>query len=417
MGYLAPYQPHPKQAAFHADPARYCSASAGIGGGKTFAGPPKAWARIAKTRREKRGFLHFWVIAPDFPLGKPQRRAWFQYIGGAGSPIVEDWKKTERELWLRSAEGKQKTLIEFKSADNPDSLVAVGLDGLWLDEPARIDEEAWLNLRARLSRRAGWAIFTGTPKGRNWYYEYLIKPALEGNPEYGCHTWFTSDNPYYPPEEVEKARRELPPAFFRREYEASFDAFLGQVYEEWNPSIHVTGDAPADVVETRYGVDFGFRDPNVFVCGKRDGSGLWTVVGEFVKAGQAEDQLAASAKEFAATYGAGTWFCDSEDARAMNALRRAGLSVRPANKKAVIDGIRTVSKALRVIDGKPGLKIHRRCSRTLGEFPAYRWREGAKHEEPVKDNDHAMDALRYMLHTPSQQAASIPGHVPVPGLD
>lgn len=68
--------------------------------------------------------------------------------------------------------------------------------------------------------------------------------------------------------------------------------------------------------------------------------------------------------------------------------------VREANN-AVLDGIRNTAVALTA--GK--IKICECCTNTLAEFSAYRWDENAREDRPIKENDHAMDDMRYFVNT------------------
>jgi hypothetical protein len=70
--------------------------------------------------------------------------------------------------------------------------------------------------------------------------------------------------------------------------------------------------------------------------------------------------------------------------------RRGGYNVIPA-KNDVLDGIRLVGAALHA--GR--LKFHKSCADTLREFALYRWNLNAAGDAPVKENDHAMDDIRY----------------------
>jgi hypothetical protein len=67
------------------------------------------------------------------------------------SPLVKKWNASKLRLWPYG-----NILIEFKSAERPERLVARGLDGAWFDEAARCPQVAWANLRARLADRQGW---------------------------------------------------------------------------------------------------------------------------------------------------------------------------------------------------------------------------------------------------------------------
>ena len=106
---------------------------------------------------------------------------------------------------------KNGALIEVKSADNPEALVAVGLDLLIITEAALVKQEAWeISLRPRLSSpgRLGMAIFNGTPKGKNWFYHLYLRGQDMNQPDWKSWNKPTLDNPYIDPAEIEKAKTE-----------------------------------------------------------------------------------------------------------------------------------------------------------------------------------------------------------------
>ena len=83
--------------------------------------------------------------------------------------------------------------------------------------------------------------------------------------------------------------------------------------------------------------------------------------------------------------------CDPSAASFIQCIRRHGkFTVQPA-KNDVVSGIRLVSDCIK--DGR--IRINRRCRDTLREINLYRWDEKAGKDAPVKENDHAMDDMRY----------------------
>ena len=85
--------------------------------------------------------------------------------------------------------------------------------------------------------------------------------------------------------------------------------------------------------------------------------------------------------------------CDPSAASFIECIRRHGVfNVVPA-KNDVMSGIRKVGDA--ISEGK--IKISRSCTDTLREFTLYRWDEKSGADCPVKENDHAMDDIRYFV--------------------
>lgn len=136
--------------------------------------------------------------------------------------------KNESDLTLTFFNG---STISLRGADNFDSLRGVGLDFLVMDEFADIKPEAWFEvLRATLSDRQGRALFTGTPKGRNWAYDLYQRGLDEAQPEWASFSYTTIEGGNVSPEEVEQARQELDQLTFEQEFEASFVSFEGRAY-------------------------------------------------------------------------------------------------------------------------------------------------------------------------------------------
>jgi PBSX family phage terminase large subunit len=85
---------------------------------------------------------------------------------------------------------------------------------------------------------------------------------------------------------------------------------------------------------------------------------------------------------------------DPSAASFIAALRKRGFTVIQANND-VMDGIRRVAEYLR----SGAIKIHRDCHDCIEEFGLYRWDEKSTEDKVIKENDHAMDDIRYFVNT------------------
>lgn len=132
--------------------------------------------------------------------------------------IVAKVNKSERCIELVNG-----SLIKFGSADNPDSLLGEGYDGLVLDEAARIEERVWQEtLYPALSDKRGWADLISTPKGKNWFYRLFCRGNDNQYPDYKSFHFPSSDNPYLDLEVLEQMRLDLPEDIYRQEILAEF---------------------------------------------------------------------------------------------------------------------------------------------------------------------------------------------------
>jgi predicted phage terminase large subunit-like protein len=125
--------------------------------------------------------------------------------------------------------------IYVRGADRPDTLRGVSLTYAVLDEVADIKPEAWEQvIRASLSDKKGSALFLGTPKGRNFFYD-LFKLGESGeDPDWKSWHFTTADNPLIDPSEIESAKKTLSTFAFKQEFMASFSNAGSDVFkEEW----------------------------------------------------------------------------------------------------------------------------------------------------------------------------------------
>jgi phage terminase large subunit-like protein len=125
--------------------------------------------------------------------------------------------------------------IYVRGADRPDTLRGVSLTFAVLDEVADIKPEAWEQvIRASLSDKKGRAMFIGTPKGRNWFYDLFKLGQSDTDSDWKSWHFTTKDNPLIDPTEIESAKKTLSSFAFKQEYMASFDNAGSDVFkEEW----------------------------------------------------------------------------------------------------------------------------------------------------------------------------------------
>lgn len=123
--------------------------------------------------------------------------------------------------------------IYVRGADRPDTLRGVSLTYAVLDEVADIKPETWEQvIRASLSDKKGRAMFIGSPKGRNWFYDLF--QLGEDNKDSDWKSWHftTQDNPLIDPEEIASAKKTLSSFAFKQEYLASFSNAGSDIFKE-----------------------------------------------------------------------------------------------------------------------------------------------------------------------------------------
>lgn len=186
MRIVIPYRPTPMQQRFHGSPARFKLLRAGRRAGKTVAAVNELIRAACRTPG------HFWVVGPTYPILLTAERIFREFLPDV---IVQRHSQSERSYTLVNG-----SLIEFRSGHHPETLVSVGLNGVLIDEAARLRRDAWEeNLRATLADRRGWAVFVTTPRGvANWVYDmHATYPEVYGD-DFAEFVFKTVDNTAVP---------------------------------------------------------------------------------------------------------------------------------------------------------------------------------------------------------------------------
>lgn len=132
-----------------------------------------------------------------------------------------EWVKNESELYVRFGNG---SLLNIKGADNPDSLRGANAHRVAFDEWALINPVVWEEMYRPIiyQEKNRWAAFLFTPKGQNHAYTGYNNAVID--PQSFATTLSAEKSGIIPADELEKARREMTPAFFAQEFLCSFVA-------------------------------------------------------------------------------------------------------------------------------------------------------------------------------------------------
>jgi PBSX family phage terminase large subunit len=377
-----------KQALFLQSDSPTVAFQGGAGTGKTFALCLKA-LKLSQDNPGSRGMI---VSASYRQL---QRSVWPHLLGiGAALGLREKWeyRKSDAELVLPNG-----SVVWLASAENPESLLGADLAWLCGDEPALWKYDAFKYIVGRL-RQPGFltqAAFTFTPKGRNWAWEEF------GQPHDGLEVIRASslENPFVDVAYKLRLLRTYPKGsvWWRQEVEGDYVAYEGLVYGAFDQEKHVRRP-PEDAVFVWGGLgqDWGWAHPGVLLAGRQDRDGVLWITEEVYEPEKSLDWWADQAARLVREQEATQDFCDPSEPGSIDHHRRNGVPAGKADN-AVIPGIQAV--ASRLTSGK--LFVSPDCLGTIRELLGYCWkrnRDGtSKPDEPEKVNDHAMDALRYLV--------------------
>lgn len=363
----------PHQAKAISSHKRFIALIGGTGGGKTYTGPMWLYQEISKFPKEQ-----FFIIAPTYKM----------LIRATAPTLVEIFRGTQAEGEYKPSLGQYILptggVIWFGSADRPETLEAGQYKAAWLDEAGQMKYQVWVVIQARLGQKLGRALLTTTPYAMNWLYLEFYKRFIANDSDYDVIQFVSTDNPLYPKEEYERAKATLDLRLFEMRYKGLFRKMEGLCYPDFNTN-HIIDDfkIPEDW-RRGGGMDFGFNNPSVVLYGAIDNDDVLYICKEIYKKGSLLSDLASIMEKEIMTY------ADPSGKQHIEELLALGVEIESADNE-VNAGIEKVNE--RIKTGR--FKIFKSCKNTIDEFETYHWIEGR--DKPEKENDHCMDALRYLI--------------------
>jgi phage terminase large subunit len=252
-----PYRPRPLQRAIHAvlEAYRFVVAVCHRRFGKTVMAVNHL-LKCALLCQKERG--RFYYIAPTYRQGKAVAWDYLKHFAA----VVPGVQFNESELRIDLPNGAQ---VRIFGADNPDSLRGLYADGVVLDEYGLMAPNVFSEvIRPLLSDRQGWAMFIGTPNGKNQFYD-IAQKAKSGEAGWFFSEYRASQTGIVPAEELMAARSVMTSDEYLQEFECSFEASVkGAVYARELQQAREDGRVtqvpydPALPVDTNW--DLGYRD-------------------------------------------------------------------------------------------------------------------------------------------------------------
>lgn len=307
------------------------------------------------------------------------------------------WRRTDKILEVRRA-GVVNYFEVFGGKDESSFALIQGrtLAGVLLDEVVLMPRSFVEQALTRCSVDGARLWFSCNPDTpQHWFYTEWICKAHEHN---ALHLHFEmTDNPGLSKKTLERYQTMFTGVFYDRYIRGLWVAAEGLIYEFGEQQI--TDDIP-DCGEYYISVDYGTLNPF--------SAGLWCVAdgkavriaeyyysGRDKKAQKTDEEYCDEIIKLAGDKPIKHIIVDPSAASFITALRRRGaFSVRDA-KNDVLDGIRITGRMLK--NGQ--ILIHRSCKDSIREFGLYRWDDDATTDKPIKENDHAMDEIRYFANT------------------
>lgn len=470
------FDPHVGQLTIMESPARFKVCSCGRRFGKSFIGgneliPCSILAHKMQNFLKSEGKRHeYWIVGPEYADSEKEFRVFYNkatklgmefdrpgtyYSAQTGDMVVSLWNGA--------------FILQAKSEARPTSLVGEALSGVIMAEAAKQKESTWTQLiRPALSDMTGWALFTTTPEGKNWLYRLYLDAIKKDNKAWAgfkMPSWINSTIPGFVPtidahakrlmhlmsehpeysafeiitkeglviaDEVAQMANDLTIPMFQQEVAAEFTDFVGKVFKGFDEETHSRFLPYNPGWETVAAVDYGYRNPNVWLLIQIGPWGEINVIDELYQENLAPEEFANEIlRRGLLPDNCSEFYPDPAlpgyTATLENIFRKAGKKAiaRPHTGGELVDRLNLIRLALkqRITDTelnqpnwkshppspdlrRPRLMISSRCPMTLYEMGEYRYPEKKdenqetsikRFELPMKKDDHTPEALGRFL--------------------
>jgi phage terminase large subunit len=287
--------------------------------------------------------------------------------------------------------------IYFKSLDEPEKIKSLNLNIAWLEEATEFTFSDFVQVDLRIRREGINKMFmTFNPTSpQHWVYKSFFENKNYADRTDIIKTHYT-ENPFLSKEYINTLLKmiDIDQTYYKIYVEGEFATYENIVYEE-NKNYVILDNDKIEFNEIVYGLDFGYNNPTCLLqLGIKDNN--YYVIDEVYKQHLITSDLISlmtskvDKNKFI--------FCDSAEPDRIEELNRAGFNAVPAYKD--------VRSGIDIVKSKSPVYINSKCVNLIKELHNYVWKRNANGqslEEPVKVNDHAVDALRYAIASYTKQ--------------
>lgn len=399
---IKPYQPLEKQKEFHKTNARYRLYSGAFRAGKTLSGCIEGLKQSLKYNNN-RGV----IARQTYPELRDTTRYTFlneiyiiypdKAVPLVESDLVETFNKSENYLRF-----KNKSEVLFRSLDNPDKLKSLNLGWFYIDEGSETEADIFKMFKGRLSLsnvgfRGGW-VTTNPDTEFHWLYQDFIDKKTRKKNHIAIHA-NTKQNKYLTDDYLEDVE-EYDEDYYNRFIMGEWGVFEGLIYKSFSPkNILKHKDFDFSIIKDWYiGMDFGSENPTAIILIGVDNDDKYYVIDEFYKRHTGLSDWVKQIEDWKEQYNIkGLMKGWGDPSGFIKQMQKESIDLRKGVND-VFEGIEAVSRAITsnrffVLDN---------CYYVLREIKLYKWRkiQGViTKEQPVKQNDHAMDAIRYVIYS------------------
>lgn len=294
----------------------------------------------------------------------------------------------------------------FRTGTDPDSVVGIAqVRGILCDEAGKYSLYFWENIQGRSDARAAPIMIVTSPYSLNWLYKEIIRPKTKdpkARPDVTLIQARSLDNPYFNQARYHERKKTMDPRRFNMMYGGAWEKMEGLVYDCFDETENQCD--PFQLPQgTRFfgGVDWGYHpDPFCLKVRAVTPSGIHYSVSEVYATNKTIMQIIEICRQKKLVFGIERFYCDPSQPGYIEEFNRNSLPAQKA-ENAIRLGIDRHYELIKTRRFKmfKGMNPH-----TIDELETYHYPDpedlkpdqDSKEQNPVGQNDHALDADRYL---------------------
>ena len=341
---------------------------------------------------------NFLIVAPTYKiLTQSTLPPYLAAMEGYG-----DFSKADMKLKIHGG-----GTVYMRSGTDADSVVGItNIRAVWGDEAGLFTLYFSENLAARAAFKGAPTLYTTSPYSLNWIYKDIIRPKLKdptARPDVTLIQAASWENPYFPKAVIDRNRTTMDPRRFNMLFGGQWNKLEGLVYDCFDETENIC-EQPDWPGGTRFfaGIDWGYTDPFVMLVMAILPSGKRYIVSEVYKTGLTISDIIRLCKEKKQVWRIERFYCDPSQPGYIEELNshanQLGASPAYNDIRPGVDYVYELLKTrtLKFVTGA--------CPHVVDEIETYHYPEpddlkpdqDSREQNPVGQNDHAMDALRYL---------------------
>jgi PBSX family phage terminase large subunit len=319
---------------------------------------------------------------------------------------------------LMRYDDKEIRLVGCDNANAENKVKGKTVGSWWADEvtghPEGLVDMAWS--RCSEGGRVVPKFWTCNPDNPN----HFVKVRFIDSDKLDVKNWYFGfpDNPALSEGLISELKSAFTGAFYDRMILGKWTVAEGVVYDKFDRSLHCIDSIPQErIVDYVMGIDWGYSEALAMTLYGLDEDGRFYQIDEYKEKGKNIDQSLIEELKVKGWFNLPLWrfngafwdkfqtkpsyaYADSNRPEYVEMFHRlSGVTTIPARKPSKAELIQSVQRKY-VADGQGKFGIYYlngKCNKTLSEKDGYRWKDGAKGDEVVKENDHLQDCEQYAI--------------------